>query len=87
MWTKSQRLIATFGVLVMIILALLVLFKSLNPEYFFVLSLISFLIIIELAGPFMTKPKWRSRVNIVIVVGVIIFGIMVYSKVMEIIGF
>jgi len=69
-----------------VVLSLLVLFGSINYEYFFVLCLIGFLIIVELSGPFMVKPAWRSRVNIVIAIGVVIFAFIVLKKVVDIIG-
>lgn len=86
MMTKSQTLVIAFVGWVLVVLALLVLFQSLSAEYFFVLCLIGFLIIIELSGPFMTKPRWRSRVNIIIAIGVVIFAVIVFNKIMEIIG-
>jgi hypothetical protein len=84
MMTKSQKLVVTFGGWIFTVLAILTIFQSLNYEYFFVLCLIGFLIIVELSGPFTTKPRWRSRVNIAILIGVIIFSIIVINKVLEI---
>lgn len=86
MLTKSQKLVCTFGAWVFLVLAALVLFGSLDYEYFFVLCLIGFLIIVELSGPFTTKPAWRSRVNIVIAIGVLVFGLIVVNKVLDILG-
>lgn len=86
MLTKSQKLVYIFGGWMFVVLSLLVLFGSINYEYFFVLCLIGFLIIVELSGPFMVKPAWRSRVNIVIAIGVVIFAFIVLKKVVDIIG-
>ncbi|CAJ36749.1 hypothetical protein [Methanocella arvoryzae] len=86
MLTKNQRLVLAFGGWALLTLAILVLLNSLDIEYFFVLCLIGFLIIVELSGPFTTKPKWRSRVNIVILAGVAIFALIVVRKVLEIIA-
>jgi general stress protein CsbA len=86
MLTKSQRLIYTFGGWVLIVLTLLTLFNSLSLEYFFVLCFIGFLIIVELSGPFTVKTKWRSRINIIIAIGVLIFALIITKKVMDIIG-
>jgi hypothetical protein len=69
-----------------VVLALLVLFQSLSLEYFFVLCLIGFLIIVELSGPFTVRPEWRKRVNMAIVVGVLVFGLIVAKKVLDILG-
>jgi hypothetical protein len=42
-------------------LAILAVFGSLTCEYFFRLYMISFLVIVELSGPFASRPRWRSR--------------------------
>ncbi len=86
MMTKNYRLIYAFGAWIFAVLALLALFQSLSPEYFFVLCLIGFLIIVELSGPFTVRPEWRKRVNVVIVIGVLIFGLVVANKVLDILG-
>ncbi|HEY3422991.1 MAG TPA: hypothetical protein VGK13_07495 [Methanocellaceae archaeon] len=86
MLTKNYQLIYVFGAWMFVVLALLALFRSLSPEYFFVLCLIGFLIIVELSGPFTVRPAWRKRVNIVIIVGVLIFGLVVAKKVLDILG-
>jgi len=87
MLTKNQKLVYTFGAWMFVVLALLVLLSSLSPEYFFVLSLIGFLIIVELSGPFTVKPRWRSRVNVAIAFGVVVFALIVLGKVADILGY
>lgn len=86
MMAKSHKLVYIFGAWMFSVLALLVLFQSLNFEYFFVLCLIGFLIIVELSGPFTVRPEWRKRVNIVILIGVLIFGLIALTKVINILG-
>jgi hypothetical protein len=86
MLTKSQRLVYVFGVWMLAVLTVLALLDSLSLEYFFVLGLIGFLIIVELSGPFTVKPAWRSRVNIVIAFGVLVFAFIVMTKVLNILG-
>jgi len=68
------------------VLALLALFGSVSYEYFFVLCLIGFLVIVELSGPFTVRPAWRSRVNVVIILGVLVFSLIVVEKVLAILG-
>lgn len=84
MLTKSQRLVYVFGGWVLVVLSLLALFNSINYEYFFVLCLIGFLVIVELSGPFTVKPAWRSRINIVIILGVLLFTLIIVEKVLAI---
>ena len=89
MWpllTKSQRIVVIFGAWAFLALAALAVFNSLSLEYFFVLCLIGFLVIVELSGPFAARPAWRSRVNAVILLGVVVFGLIVASKVLNILN-
>jgi 4-amino-4-deoxy-L-arabinose transferase-like glycosyltransferase len=82
--TKSQRIVVIFGAWAFFALALLAVFGSLTFEYFFVLCLIGFLVIVELSGPFASRPRWRSRVNVVILLGVVVFALIVAGKVLAI---
>jgi hypothetical protein len=84
--TKSQRIVIIFGAWTFLALAVLAVFQSLSFEYFFVLCLIGFLVIVELSGPFASRPRWRSRVNVVILLGVIMFSLVVVKKVLDILG-
>jgi len=86
MLTRSQRLTYLFGGWMFVVLSLLALFGSVSYEYFFVLCLIGFLVIVELSGPFIVRPAWRSRVNIVIFLGVLVFSLIVLEKVLAILG-
>lgn len=89
MLTKSQRIVVIFGLWAFLALAVLVIFTGLGKdavEYFFVLCLIGFLVIVELSGPFASRPRWRSRVNLVILLGVVVFALIVIKKVLDILG-
>jgi hypothetical protein len=86
MLTKGQKIVYTFGGWVFLVMALLLLFNSLSYEYFFVLCLIGFLIIVELSGPYTVRPKWRLWVNIFILIGTVIFALIVGQKVLDIVG-
>lgn len=62
----------------------LALLESLTYELFFVISLIGFLIVIELTAPFNVTPQWRSRVKWLIAVGLLVFGYIVVKRILEI---
>lgn len=66
---------------VLIILALL---ESLELELFFVLSLIGLLVVIELTAPIAVTPTWRRRLPWIIGVGLVIFGVIVIRRILEI---
>lgn len=86
MLTKSQRLVYTFGAWALAALVLLTLLRSLNYEYFFILCLIGFVIIALMAGPFTVRPKWRSRVNLAIILGALAFCAIILKEALDIIG-
>ena len=86
MLTKSQKIVYIFCGWVLLVLSLLLLFNSLSSEYFFVLCLIGFLIIVELSGPYTVRPRWRSWVNVFILIGTVVFAFIVAKKVLNIIG-
>ncbi|OPY26721.1 MAG: hypothetical protein A4E28_02347 [Methanocella sp. PtaU1.Bin125] len=88
MLTKSQRIVVIFGAWAFLALAALAVFGLGRDvfEYYFVLCLIGFLVIVELAGPFASRPRWRSRVNVVILAGVAVFAVIVINKVLAILG-
>jgi hypothetical protein len=74
----------TFGGLAVLLLAALLIFNVLSLELYFMLCLISFLVIAQMSGPFISRPRWRSRINIVIIVSIAVFVLIVISKVLDI---
>jgi threonine/homoserine efflux transporter RhtA len=66
---------------VVVVLALL---GSLALELFFVLSLIGFLIVIELTAPIAVTPTWRRRLPWFIAIGLVVFGVIVIRRILEI---
>jgi hypothetical protein len=65
-------------------ITLLALLQSLSLELVFVLSLIGFLVLVELTAPFRITPTWRRRLKWFIVFGLIGFGYIVVRRILEI---
>lgn len=63
---------------------ILTLLGSLSLELFFVVSLIGFLVIIELTAPFAVTPTWRSRLKWLIGLGLLVFGYIVIRRILAI---
>ncbi|RJT05236.1 hypothetical protein [Halococcus sp. IIIV-5B] len=57
---------------------------ALSLELFFVLSLIGFLVVVELTAPFAVTPRWRSRLRWVILAGLVVFAYVVIRRVLAI---
>jgi hypothetical protein len=57
---------------------------SLDLELFFVVSLIAFLVNVELTAPFHVTPPWRRRLRWIILVGLVAFGYVVVRRILAI---
>jgi hypothetical protein len=62
----------------------LTLLGALTYELFFVVSLIGFLIVVELTAPFNVTPRWRRRLRWIILLGLIVFGYIVVRRILAI---
>jgi hypothetical protein len=83
--TKGLKVAYVSGGWMLATLALLILSNSLTVENFFIMSFTGLLIIVELSGPFIVKPVWRSRMDVLIAVGVLVFTLFFLAKVMAIV--
>ena len=57
---------------------------SLSLELFFVVSLIGFLVVVELTAPFTVTPAWLRRLVWLIGIGLAVFGYIVVRRILEI---
>jgi len=57
---------------------------ALSLELFFVVSLIGFLVVVELTAPFNVTPQWRRRLLAIVVLGVVVFGGIVLRRIISI---
>lgn len=57
---------------------------SLSLELFFVLSLIGFLVVVELTAPVAVTPEWRRRLVWIVALGLLVFGYVVVRRILEI---
>lgn len=62
----------------------LVLLDSLSYELVFVVSLIGFLVIVELTAPIAVTPVWRRRLRWLIGIGLVVFGYIVVRRILAI---
>ncbi|AFK19914.1 hypothetical protein E6P09_00565 [Haloferax mediterranei ATCC 33500] len=63
---------------------ILVLLDSLSYELVFVVSLIGFLVIVELTAPIAVTPTWRRRLLWLIGGGLVVFGYIVIRRILDI---
>lgn len=65
-------------------LLLLTALGALSLDLFFVLSLIGFLVLVELTAPFAVTPAWRARLKWIILGGLVVFAAIVLRRILEI---
>lgn len=63
---------------------LLAIVGSLSLELVFVVSLIGFLIVVELTAPLSITPRWRGRLRWLIAAGLVVFSLIVLKRILEI---
>jgi len=82
----SRRRRFVHGQTAWMLLSILVLavLEALSLELFFVLSLIGFLVIIELTAPLNVTPEWRARLRWLIAAGLLVFGYIVVRRILAI---
>lgn len=81
---KRQRFITGQIAWMVGVVVLLTLLGSMELELFFVLSLIGFLVVVELTAPFNVTPRWRRRLIPIILLGLLGFGVIVIRRILEI---
>ncbi|WP_226929217.1 hypothetical protein [Halorubrum halophilum] len=81
MGTRSFRFVVAQMAGMLASLIMLTLLGAFSYELFFVLSLISLLVVTELTAPFQITPTWRRRLLWVILVGLSGFAYIVIRRI------
>jgi hypothetical protein len=82
---KKKNLAITIITIWLIVISLfMVLAYRIDLEIFFVLWLIGLLVIVELADTRFSLPPYLRYIKYVVAAGIVVFGIIVVRKVMEI---
>ena len=80
MLTRNQKFVRDFGAWTFLVLAGLIIARSLDYQLFFLFDFIGLAIIIELTYPRLAMPSLRRRLNLVIFIGMLIFSAIVLNK-------
>ena len=83
---KEHIAIIALAVWLTLISVFMLLAQSVDFEIFFVLALIGFLIIVELIAQKYVQPGYLRYIRYLLAVAIVIFGLIVAQKVMEILG-
>jgi hypothetical protein len=77
---KGQQIAVALGLWAMLALALLALFGSLDYEFFYAIAFLGFVVVAALASPYIVRPRWKTRLDLVAVAGTLAFGLIVVEK-------
>jgi hypothetical protein len=77
---KGQQIAIALGLWVMLELALLALFGSLDYAFFYVVAFLGFIVVAALASPYIARPRWKARLDFLAVAGTLVFGLIVAQK-------
>ena len=83
---KQYIAVIAFAVWLTFIALFMLLAQSFNFEIFFVLSLIGFLIIVEIISLKYIQPGYMRYIRYILAASIVIFGVIVVQKVLEILG-
>lgn len=81
---KGQEIVVAAGAWALLTLALLALFGSLDYAFYYVIAFFGFLVVAALAGPYIVRPRWKSRLDYVALAGTLAIGLIVAQKALEI---
>jgi len=57
--------------------------SALSLDLFFVVSLVGFLVLVEVTAPFNLTPQWRRRLMWIVLVGLVGFAYVVVRRILE----
>jgi hypothetical protein len=81
---RRQRFVHGQAAWMLSALVLLAAMGALSLELFFVVSFIGFLVLVELTAPFQVTPRWRSRLKWLILLGLVVFGVLVVRRLLDV---
>lgn len=55
----------------------------LTLELFFIVSLVGFLVVVELTAPVAVSPRWRVRLRWLVLLGLALFGYVIVDRILE----
>jgi hypothetical protein len=86
--SSQKKQLAIIGIILWLLLVLffMILSQTLNIEIFFVLWLLGLLVIVEFIGPSFVRPSYIRYLQYLITAGIIVFGVIVAEKIMEILN-
>jgi hypothetical protein len=83
---KQQIVIFALALWLFIVALFMLLSNRFDIEFFFILCFVGVLVIMQLMEPTYVKPGYLRYIKYLIIVGIVIFGVIIAQKVMDILG-
>ena len=83
---KQQIAIIALALWLFIVALYMLLSNRFDIEFFYILCFVGVLVIMQLLEPTYVKPGYLRYFKYLIIVGIVIFGVIVAQKVMDILG-
>ena len=84
---KEQIAIIALALWLTIVSVFMLILQQVDLEIFFILSLLGIFMTMQLLEPNFVQPGYLKYIRYIIAAGIVIFGLIVAQKVMEIFGF
>ena len=81
---RRQQLIHGQAIWMCVALLVLTALGALSLDLYFIISLVGFLVLVELTAPFAVTPAWRQRLKWIILAGLLVFAAIVIRRILEI---
>lgn len=82
---RRQRFIHGQAAVMFVALFILALLDALTLPLYFVISLVGFLVMLELTAPFHVQPAWRSRLKWIVLLGLVVFIAIIVRRILQLI--
>ena len=83
---KKQIAVIAFALWLTLITVFMLFAEQFDLGLFFVLGFIGFLVIVELIEPHYVKPGYLWYIRFLIAVGIVLFGVIVAQKILDMFG-
>lgn len=83
---QKRRVIWGQSVWMLLALIFVLVIDRSSLEFFFIISLIGFLLLVDISSPVFVRPTWRKRLLRIAVLGILIVSVMITIRIATIIA-
>jgi hypothetical protein len=83
---KKMIAVVALALWLSIISVLMILTERIDLALFFILGFIGFLVIVELMEPHYVNPRYHRYIQVLVVIGIVIFVVVIFNKLLDLLG-